>query len=77
MGARVKDADEVKRHHDADTLTTPTKDGRAGAVVWFRENALRLSDNRAFKAAVERANRRGGTVACVFGWNARVERRRR
>ena len=81
VDARVKDADEVKRRHDADTLPTPTptptKDGRPGAVVWFRENALRLSDNRAFNAAVERANRRGGKVACVFGWNARVEHRRR
>jgi deoxyribodipyrimidine photo-lyase len=78
VGARVMV--EAKRHHADDVLTTSTpppttKDGRRGAVVWFRENALRLSDNRAFNAAVERANRRGGKVACVFGWNSRIERR--
>ena len=53
---------DTNRQRDAD-------DARRGAVAWFRDHDLRVSDNAALLAAVETARRRGGETACVFAWD--------
>ena len=56
-------------NNSSNALARPsTQSVGANTIVWFRQD-LRLHDNQAFHAAVREANKRGGSVVCVYIWS--------